>query len=83
MPDEPAAILDQIREHARYAVTIDDWHQVGRDARVLVGALEAVLKLGDRSGETQDPHLPGYVDVHMIREAITRELAGKDAGDGA
>ena len=36
----------------------------------LLAAVEAVLELGDRSGEAKDPHLPGHVDVHAIREAI-------------
>jgi hypothetical protein len=53
---------------------------------LLLAAIEAVLKLGDRSGEATDPTLPGHVDVYMIREAITRELTGpqlsEDGGHG-
>jgi hypothetical protein len=93
-PDDLASTLAGIRERSEVASKIEvSWKaQIQRarasanDVPVLLAAVEAVLKLGDRSGEATDPTLPGHVDVYMIREAITRELTGpqpvKDGSDG-
>jgi len=79
MPDTPnpaASALDQIRERARYAVTYDDWHEVGRDARRLLKAVEAVLKLTrDSDGDDLYPSID--VTVGEIREAIRAALTGR------
>jgi len=74
-PDDLTSALDQIRERARYAVTYDDWHEVGRDARRLLAAIEAVLKLTrDSSGDDLYPSID--ITVGEVREAITRALTG-------
>jgi hypothetical protein len=81
--DRTAEALQNVRihqesaEHALKVKDVDHWclaALVNVDSPRLLAALEAVLKLGDRSGGAQDPHLPGHVDVYMIREAITRAL---------
>ena len=86
-----ASTLAGIREHSETASKIMvSWKaQIQRarasanDVPFLLAAIEAVLALGDRSGEAQDPHLPGHVDVYMIREAITAELTGKPENGSA
>ena len=83
MPDTPnpaASALDQIRERARYAVTYDDWHQVGRDARRLLKAVDAVLEL-TRDGSGDDLYPSIDITVGEVREAITRELTGTQQGE--
>jgi len=84
MPDDLTSTLDQYRERPRYAVTYDDWHQVGRDARHLLKAIEAVLKLADGPVGLEGRGLPGdgLAVRRAVREAITRELTKGEGGDG-
>jgi len=67
--DDLTATLDQIRERARYAVTYDDWHQVGRDARRLIAAVDKVL---EKAGEWE----------RKASEADDRAEAASGRGDG-
>jgi hypothetical protein len=91
--DDVAAILAGIRE--RQSLVSDaslGWTMEERvnaltriayeDEPRLLAAVEAVLKLGDRTGMAKDPDLAGYVDVHMIRRAITAALTGEETPRG-
>jgi len=78
MPDadlsQELANLAFLLDAAAAQPTAFDLETVLGKARRAIAALDAVLKLGDRSGEAHDPSLPGHVDMRMIREAIRREL---------
>ena len=85
---DPAVILEHIRDGAEAAIAHPD-DECGIDAGgfctphgalCAVAALDAVLKL-TRDSAGNDKHRERVLTVGQVREAITRALTGKEAGD--
>jgi hypothetical protein len=73
---DPAAALEEIRERAESASTYDEWHQVGRDCRRLLAALEAVLDLA-REWDESAARFDATASIHSdpVKKGRNRGIA--------
>lgn len=75
---DPAAVLGEIKDRNLDAYADDSDSDLPR----LLAAVEAVLKLADDLEELPYRDMAQVDAADMIREAITRELTGKEPDHG-